>query len=101
MSVQPQVPAKPLPASSGDAGAQHLIDRIRERQADLNGTLFHFDSEIFGQAGDAIEGLVAEMKRFLTVIERAEAEPGTWERLTAGTGIATANAYRAILSRAS
>lgn len=39
-----------------------------------------------------------EMSRFLVVIERAEAEPAIWERLTRGTGIATANAYRTSLA---
>lgn len=41
-----------------------------------------------------------EMVRFLPIIERAEADPELWAKLTAGTGIATANAYRAAIARA-
>lgn len=42
----------------------------------------------------------AEMLRFLPVLERAEADPELWARLTEGTGIATANAYRAAIAAA-
>ena len=38
--------------------------------------------------------LLAEMVRYLPVIERAEQDPELWARLTVGTGIATANGYR-------
>lgn len=41
-----------------------------------------------------------EMLRFLPVIERAEADPDLWARLTDGLGIATANAYRAAIAKA-
>ena len=41
-----------------------------------------------------------EMVRFLPIIERAEADPELWTRLTKGTGIATANAYRAAIAAA-
>ena len=41
-----------------------------------------------------------EMLRFLPIIERAEADPELWGRLTAGTGIATANGYRAAIKKA-
>lgn len=41
-----------------------------------------------------------EMLRFLLVLERAEADPELWARLTEGTGIATANAYRAAIAEA-
>jgi hypothetical protein len=41
-----------------------------------------------------------EMIRYLPIIERAEADPELWERLTSGTGIATANAYRAAIVKA-
>lgn len=44
--------------------------------------------------------LYAEMKRFLPVLEAAEADPETWIRLTAGLGIATANGFRAAISKA-
>jgi hypothetical protein len=43
---------------------------------------------------------IAEMERILPVLERAEADPETWDRLTAGTGIATLNGFRAALDRA-
>lgn len=42
----------------------------------------------------------AEMLRFLPVLERAEANPEIWEKLTKGTGIATANSFRAALAKA-
>ena len=42
----------------------------------------------------------AEMLRYLPVLERAEAEPELWERLTAGLGIATLNGYRAAIAKA-
>lgn len=41
-----------------------------------------------------------EMVRFLPIIERAESDPELWTRLTAGTGIATANGYRAAIAKA-
>ncbi len=44
--------------------------------------------------------LLAEMKRYLPLLERMEAEPATWERLTVSLGIATANGYRAAIARA-
>jgi hypothetical protein len=42
----------------------------------------------------------AELLRYLPVLERAEADPELWARLTAGTGIATLNGYRAALAKA-
>lgn len=41
-----------------------------------------------------------EMLRYLPIIERAEADPELWQRLTEGTGIATANGYRAAIAKA-
>jgi hypothetical protein len=41
-----------------------------------------------------------EMQRYLPLLERAEADPELWERLTAGTGIATLSGYRAALAKA-
>lgn len=41
-----------------------------------------------------------EMLRYLPIIERAEADPELWARLTDGTGIATANGYRAAIAKA-
>ncbi len=41
-----------------------------------------------------------EMLRYLPVLERAEADPEIWNRLTEGLGIATANSYRAAISKA-
>ncbi len=41
-----------------------------------------------------------EMLRYLPIIERAEADTELWERLTDGTGIATANGYRAAIAKA-
>jgi hypothetical protein len=42
----------------------------------------------------------AEMRRYLPVLERAEADPELWERLTKGTGIATLAGYRAAIAKA-
>lgn len=42
----------------------------------------------------------AEMLRFLPILERAEADPEIWEKLTEGTGIATANSFRAAIAKA-
>lgn len=44
--------------------------------------------------------MLKEMARFLPVLERAEADADIWTRLTAGEGIATANAYRAAIAKA-
>ena len=41
-----------------------------------------------------------EMLRYLPIIERAEADAGLWARLAEGTGIATANGYRAAIAKA-
>lgn len=38
-----------------------------------------------------------EMRRYLPILERAEADPEIWTRLTEGTGIATLNGYRSAL----
>lgn len=48
----------------------------------------------------AAPDMLAEMVRYLPVIEAAERDPALWERLTAGTGIATANGYRAAIAKA-
>jgi hypothetical protein len=42
----------------------------------------------------------AELLRYLPVLERAEADTELWERLTAGTGIATLSGYRAAIAKA-
>lgn len=41
-----------------------------------------------------------EMVRYLPILERAEADPEIWNKLTAGTGIATANGYRHAINQA-
>ena len=46
------------------------------------------------------ESLLAEMRRYLPLLERAEADSAVWDRLTAGTGIATLNGYRHVLEQA-
>lgn len=40
-----------------------------------------------------------EMQRYLPIIEAAERDAQVWNRITAGTGIATANGYRAALAK--
>lgn len=52
------------------------------------------------QAGiDETKRLRAEAERYLPVLERAEADPEVWDRLTAGLGIATLNGYRAAIAQ--
>ncbi len=65
-----------------------------------------------GEASDDPEGVVNlnlvlaapsmhdEMIRFLPVLERAIADSKVWEMVTAGTGIATLNRYRAAIAKA-
>lgn len=46
------------------------------------------------------EHLLREMKRYLPLLERIEAEPALWERTTVSLGIATLNGYRAAIRKA-
>lgn len=47
------------------------------------------------------QSAIKEMERMLVVIQRIEEEmPATWLEATAGTGIATANAYRLSIKKA-
>lgn len=46
-----------------------------------------------------IAQLRSEMLRYLPVINKAEQFRHTWDFLTEGTGIATANGYRAALQK--
>lgn len=48
----------------------------------------------------AAPDLLAEMQRYLPVLERLEAEPDLWERFTSGLGIATLNGYRKAIEKA-
>lgn len=54
------------------------------------------DARLIAAAPD----LHAEMLRYLPVLERAEADPDLWSRLTDGLGIATLNGYRAAIAKA-
>lgn len=40
-----------------------------------------------------------ELKRYLPIIEKAEADPEIWGKLTEGTGVATANGYRFVIKK--
>jgi hypothetical protein len=44
--------------------------------------------------------VIEQMKRVLPVLERLEADPALWIKLTAGTGVATLNGYRNALAKA-
>lgn len=44
--------------------------------------------------------MLSEMKRYLPLLERIEADPSLWERATVSLGIATLNGYRAAISKA-
>lgn len=48
----------------------------------------------------AAPDMYEEMRRYLPVLERLEAEPELWFRFTEGTGIATLNGYRHALRKA-
>jgi hypothetical protein len=50
-------------------------------------------------AKEMTAALVNEMIRYLPVIEEAESNPEIWNKLTKGTGIATANGYRAAIKK--
>ncbi len=70
-------------------------------------TWVYFDNDVSDEEAESTCCLIAaaptqheEMLRYLPIIERAEADPELWERLTAGTGIATANGYRAAIAKA-
>lgn len=44
------------------------------------------------------EEIKNELLRYLPVLERAEADPEIWEKLTQGLGIATLNGYKKAVS---
>jgi len=60
--------------------------------------------QIFGEVCRRLENAqsaIKEMERMLVVIQRIEDElPATWSEATAGTGIATSNAYRLAILKA-
>lgn len=68
-----------------------------EHQA--NALLIAYAPKLYEQNQSLLEAL-KEMKRYLPVLERLEAMPGTWESLTKGTGIATLNGYRNAIKQA-
>jgi hypothetical protein len=51
------------------------------------------------EARDAMAELIAEMRRYLPVIEHLESRPELWGEFCYPIGIATANGYRHALSR--
>ncbi len=71
------------PIDSDEVYCWMNYDLLGEKRCDELGELFA-----------ASPVLLAEMVRYLPVIERAEQDPELWARLTTGTGIATANGYR-------
>jgi hypothetical protein len=71
-----------LDAEAAEREAQQAAARIRDHKA------------------ECFDALVSEMMRYLPVIERAEADHEVWIKLTDGIGIATANGYRAALTKA-
>lgn len=54
------------------------------------------NADLFCAAPD----MLAQLRRYLPVLEAAERDPETWARLTAGTGVATLNAYRKSIEKA-
>ena len=69
-----------------------VMDVVRENLQWLEATV--------ARAEAAHGNLFKAVGRYLEVLERAEAEPELWARLTAGTGIATLNGLRHAISKA-
>lgn len=57
------------------------------------------DMPTYAELQAEIAQLRSEMLRYLPVINKAEQYRHTWDFLTEGTGIATANGYRAALQK--
>jgi|GEM_PF-1043279 len=57
------------------------------------------DMPTYAELQEEIAQLRSEMLRYLPVINKAEQYRHTWDFLTEGTGIATANGYRAALGQ--
>lgn len=57
------------------------------------------DMPTYAELQAEIAQLRSEMLRYLPLIEKAEQYHHTWSFLTEGTGIATANSYRAALQQ--
>ena len=57
------------------------------------------DMPTYAELQAEIAQLRSEMLRYLPVINKAEHYLHTWDFLTEGTGIATANGYRAALGQ--
>lgn len=57
------------------------------------------DMPTYAELQAKIAQLRSEMLRYLPLIEKAEQYHHTWAFLTEGTGIATANGYRAALQQ--
>lgn len=57
------------------------------------------DMPTYAELQAEIALLRSEMRRYLPLIEKAEQYRHTWDFLTEGTGIATANGYRAALQQ--
>ena len=49
---------------------------------------------------DAAPDMLAEMQRYLPIIEHIERNPNFWREASRGTGLATANGYRAAIAKA-
>lgn len=47
---------------------------------------------------DTLSRTMAEMRRYLPLLECAESSPEIWDLLTAGTGIATLNGFKSVLA---
>lgn len=60
----------------------------------------HVDSSDYAALQASHARLLKEMERFRPVLERAFERPQDWTSLTAGTGIATPNAYIAAIAAA-
>ena len=66
-------------------------------EEDEDGEWVNFDD--YAKLCSERDELVGEMRRHLWVLQRAQADPILWEKLTVATGVATLNGYEAVLAK--
>lgn len=74
-----------------DDECKPALDQIKDR--------LQYLGEQLTRASQRNEGLTTEMRRYLPVLERTEADPETRVKLTEGLGIATVNGYRNAITK--
>jgi hypothetical protein len=87
------------------------IPRWHKKHTRINDTPFAgYQNGYFWPSKDEVEAnakvmaaapeMKDELLRHLPILERIEADPELWDKLTKGTGIATLNGYRAAIAKA-